>query len=100
MEQELEMAAGLRRAAQKRTGRAREHWWAMGGEDKERPSFMASLPRTNNVRARLTKVQQMMQRLEIPDWGCGDGDGRASARGGRTQRADRAVAAAAGGEGG
>jgi hypothetical protein len=63
-----ERAAAERRGAQKRTGRARQHHALAGLPDEERPSFMIALPKTNQVRARLQKVIEQLQRLEIPNW--------------------------------
>jgi hypothetical protein len=68
LEGSCERGAGLRREAQRRTGRAREHHALAGGDEHERPSFMIALPRTNQIRARLQKVIEQLQRLEIPNW--------------------------------
>jgi hypothetical protein len=68
LEGAAERAAGLRRDAQRRTGRAREHHALAGLPDEDRPSFMIALPKTNQVRARLARVVQQLQRLEIPHW--------------------------------
>jgi hypothetical protein len=61
-------AAELRREAQRRTGRAREHHALAGGDEHDRPAFMIALPRSNQIRARLGKVIEQLQRLEIPNW--------------------------------
>jgi hypothetical protein len=67
LEGSVERGAALRRNAQRKTGRAREHHALAGLPDEDRPSFMIALPRTNQVRARLAKVIEQLQRLEIPN---------------------------------
>jgi hypothetical protein len=61
-------AAGLRREAGKRTGRARDHHALAGLPDEDRPSFMIALPRSNQIRGRLQKVIEQLQKLEVPNW--------------------------------
>jgi len=68
LESSCTRGAALRREAQKRTGRAREHHAAAGLPDEERPSFMIALPRSSALRGRLGKVIEQLQRLEIPNW--------------------------------